>query len=1186
MWVQLIGEEDLPKRGALKRYQLASGPTLAVLRGKDGEIYVMEDAVPPLRQSFLGPGASVDARLLRGTCNVFGTKFDLQSGEVQGPWCPAVEQSPLLLALLLRLVLLFCRLVGSVPSRLHCFQSRRHQGKLEVRLDAISKNHCDVPLALARWLLVPSTHRASTSTSSVDVKVVPVKEDIDTEEVKISVVPKDGTSELGRAFLRLPKSKTQPQMAEVVRQSFAQPSLKDTEARCAVWVAQYVIPEARGKGLDQKMLSKILDVVHSRGFDFLLLMVDGRSQHLKTQLEAHYESQGFVKIAEPNIMGLQRAMLRPVRSDGLLRPAAGTVTSRSRSTRVPSSLREAAQDGVDVGKNAFLLAHGYVCLPLLLEFVKMLPSLRSQRPFASQLQPKTGPFQVLLRAMMILGYVKDNRLDTISVVESDELQAWEELLTDDILELYKVPLPMDRDDDLTDYLSLRRRLRRKREDGFQRYPAMVLAMFDAALLAPLAVALVAEGEKTSRMRALQHGEEVDLLLREMGLGSCQQGKLELKTFPLQRCQTLLVACSYAPMLAKFHHVLYEEPSWGFTGDFSEEVHVTRTLNVLGSGLQHKAFFRDLLELLQPLFMTDFKQQPLYVADTGCGDGSLLLQIYDFVKQRTPRGQHLEEYPLTMIGIDLNSASLKAAGEKLSKAQVPHQLITGDIGQPGAILQELRGRKIDPRDVLHVRSFLDHDRPYVAPKHQMTPGSARAHFVRHCFAESAYLDRLGQAIAPEEVYQSLVEHLTNWSSALHDKSHGLCLLEAMSLDVKTTQKYFNDNVSFHFDIEAALSRQYLVPAKAFCMALAEAGLFSVAPQKVRCYPESGEYCRIMNQHVKRWPYRIRLAEESDLDALETLQRKAEVGPALKASRKTLAQRLRLAADGTFVAESEGLLGAIYTTHLESDAEPISAEPMVPSKGEMLQIIALHALPQAPGVGAMLRDFVLQLQRVGHGGAGAVGLSRCGEWSSRRGNAQMSMEDYIRKHQSGEISDKVLAFHTTRGAHISGVVPNARPKDVENQGAAVMIHYDLSSDPPRHQDMQVCTAEVASYLQSELQIDMEANDVTPLHLDSLELAQLQRRLEHRFAIHISLNELLDCQRPSQLLEAVMRSATSRASDLQVQNFLKEMLNEACDDHEFLCENLDSLDLARLQSAVRREFDVDLTLEELPRIRAGHQ
>ena len=29
-----------------------------------------------------------------------------------------------------------------------------------------------------------------------------------------------------------------------------------------------------------------------------------------------------------------------------------------------------------------------------------------------------------------------------------------------------------------------------------------------------------------------------------------------------------------------------------------------------------------------------------------------------------------------------------------------------------------------------------------------------------------------------------------------------------------------------------------------------------------------------------------------------------------------------------------------------------------------------------------------------------------------------------------------------------------------------------------------------------------------------------LRHRFAVHISLNELLDCHSPSQLLEAVMR------------------------------------------------------------------
>eukprot|EP00435_Cladocopium_sp_Y103_P044882 s244_g12.t1 len=374
--------KELPRRGALKRFQLRDGMALAVLRGKDGEIYVTEDAVPPLRQSLLSPGASVDARLLRSNCHVFGTKFDLQSGEVMGPWCPRVcwpferyskihsicaPQSPLLLALLLRLVLLLLRFVVGDTRRLRCLKSRLHQGKLEVQLEAVAPriSPCQgVSLTLARWLLLPRETPMRPFKGDVELQVLRLKEDPETEELKISV-PKGGGTELGRAFLRLPKSKTQwlsaqqPQMAQLVRQSFAQPELKDVEARCAVWVAQYVVPEARGQGLDQRMLSKILDLVHSQGFDFLLLMVDGRSQHLKTQLEAHYESQGFVKIAEPNVMGrgLQRAMLRPVRSERPGDPApsvAAPVASPS------ATLREAAKDGLDVGKNAFLLAHGYV----------------------------------------------------------------------------------------------------------------------------------------------------------------------------------------------------------------------------------------------------------------------------------------------------------------------------------------------------------------------------------------------------------------------------------------------------------------------------------------------------------------------------------------------------------------------------------------------------------------------------------------------------------------------------------------------------------------------------------------------------------------------------------------------------------------------------------------------------------
>eukprot|EP00435_Cladocopium_sp_Y103_P057612 s936_g19.t2 len=661
-------------------------------------------------------------------------------------------------------------------------------------------------------------------------------------------------------------------------------------------------------------------------------------------------------------------------------------------------------------------------------------------------------------------------------------QAWEELLkdSDELLELYQVPLPFDLDSSLPGYLSLRLRLRRRLEiRGILPWPPTVLVLFDCALLAPLAVALFCQrnacnaGPCAPAWRA-----DLDRLLREMALGQCSEGgQMELLAMPLQRCQTLLVATSYAPMLAKFQHVLYKEPSWGFNGTSSgEELHVDRTLNVLGSGLQHKAFFRDLLELLKPLFSSDLKQQPRFVADTGCGDGSLLIQIYNFVCKSTLRGENLEDFPLTMIGIDLNDAALQAAGDKLSNAQVPHKLINGDIGQPGAIIQKMRHDGIDPRQVLHVRSFLDHDRPYVAPAERIATGSARALFVRQCFGESAYLDGMGQELAVEDVYQSLVEHLRRWSDALHDTKHGLCLLEAMLLDVENTQKYFNDNVAFHFDVEAALSRQYLVPPRAFCLALAEAGLLSYSGTgKLKTYPEMGEYCRIMNQHVKRSPFRLRLAESEDLEALEALQARAQVGQALEASRHILAQRLRLAPLGTFVAEAAAdagapqLLGAIYTTHLPAKPDTelnLSAEPSQPAEGQVLQIIALHADPEAPGVGALLRDFVLQLQRVTFPAVGCFGLSRCGAWRPAAGSTlEQQVEDlveavqdtteigiaaqewsefqfrteYVRKHQAGELSDKVLAFHSSGGAKICGVVSAARPQDVENQGAAVLIHY---------------------------------------------------------------------------------------------------------------------------------------------------
>jgi hypothetical protein len=56
-------------------------------------------------------------------------------------------------------------------------------------------------------------------------------------------------------------------------------------------------------------------------------------------------------------------MLRPVRSV----PRPGAPAPSVAAVRSGATLREAAKDGLDVGKNAFLLAHGYVTLDELCE---------------------------------------------------------------------------------------------------------------------------------------------------------------------------------------------------------------------------------------------------------------------------------------------------------------------------------------------------------------------------------------------------------------------------------------------------------------------------------------------------------------------------------------------------------------------------------------------------------------------------------------------------------------------------------------------------------------------------------------------------------------------------------------------------------------------------------------------------
>ncbi|CAE6935131.1 blc [Symbiodinium sp. CCMP2592] len=1193
MWICIASEKELPAPGGVRSFP-CSGRQVAVLRGKDGDLYAADDALPPLLQPLSGPGVQFDGRILRADCAALGTKFDLRNGEVMGAWCPGrgvrtLGEESLLFLLFLELVSFlarfFCR-----RSRLQTLRSRVVEGRFEVLAESPPKRWANPLRAAARWLTIP--HRQSAALpadTAVDIQVVPLASRQGAEELKISAVLSSRRpwrrAEAGRAVLRLPPRRMQqPQMGALVRETFGRPDLKETEIFVAVWVAQFVAPMARGLGLDQRMFNKMLDVLHTRGYNFVLLLVDSRSARLAERLRDHYEAQGCVAVPEPNAMGLANAMLLSV---------CGNVVPKQ-PTKVATSL---------LATSALRLAHGYVSAPLLLEFVQVvLPALRS----GTWQCGNEGPLRVLLRAMQVLGYVSTDADGKVSAVESQQLQALVTLLAsggacDTLLcNIYQQAWPP---------FALNSEKAAVCFEAWQTRPwraeaSAGLQLLDGAILTPLltslVVALRAEGsslvgEKTISMEP-RWTKTLDGLLNEtLGVGSCNEKGVVQITAPgalaLQRTYTFLVASSYAPMLANMQRILFKDAAWAF-GESSPkaEVHVDRTLNVMGSGLQHKVFFRDFLELIRPLFATsDFAEQPRYVADTGCGDGSLLCQIYEFVKLHTPRGRALKEFPLTMIGIDLSASALAATASTLRARGVPHQLLEGDIGDPGGLCNELRRLNLDPRQTLHVRSFLDHDRPFREPAHPLRAGSSRDLFVAHHFDQAVYLDRSGKVIQPVDIYQSLVEHFGRWADASGE--HGLCILEAMLLDVPSTAKYFDENVSFHFDIEAALSRQYLVPPVANCLALAEAGLFScTSDASSHCYPESGEYCRIMSQHVKRSSFSVRLAEFDDLAGLVQLQQEAKVTSALEASPETLAARLLKAPLGVLVAERAGkLLGAAYTTRrLGPATSGIEAEPSQPSAdhGDVLQLVALHALPEAPGVGSLLRDFLLQLAWVDPDVKSVVGLTRFDGWAA----SGLSQEDYIRRHLEGEVSDKVLAFHTQRGATIVKLVHDARPTDVANQGAAVLIRYEPGRPQRDHrvasresQEATVDTVEAFIHEQlAKMNIQLKDADFAELGLDSLELAALRRSVERRFgfrgdAAAATARELAaSCFRGGSNLQRTDARAVVESflldfgeADSQIVPTQSASLAEM---------GLDSLDIARLRERLQARLSVQLSVEEL--------
>lgn len=286
-------------------------------------------------------------------------------------------------------------------------------------------------------------------------------------------------------------------------------------------------------------------------------------------------------------------------------------------------------------------------------------------------------------------------------------------------------------------------------------------------------------------------------------------------FFAKRASAYGVTVSYLPMFKNCKSLLFGNPNALRDIAANEaEIHVNREMNVWGSGGAHSTYFKVIDEIIIELFNKPIGEQPKGILDMGCGNGAFLHHIFNVIERQTLRGKMLEEYPLFLVGVDYNQVALKVTRANLIKADIWAKVIWGDIGNPDLLAQDLQDNyKIDLKDLLNVRTFLDHNRIWSVPEslHGIESQSTGAFAYR------------GQLLSNDEVEANLYEHFKKWSPYV--KQFGLLLIELHTVDPNITAQHLGQTPATAYDVTHGLSDQYIVEIKEFIKVAEKAGLHS-------------------------------------------------------------------------------------------------------------------------------------------------------------------------------------------------------------------------------------------------------------------------------------------------------------------------------------------------------------------------
>ncbi|RZT00324.1 class I SAM-dependent methyltransferase [Aquimarina brevivitae] len=296
-------------------------------------------------------------------------------------------------------------------------------------------------------------------------------------------------------------------------------------------------------------------------------------------------------------------------------------------------------------------------------------------------------------------------------------------------------------------------------------------------------------------------------------------------FFAKRAAAYGVTVSYIPMFRKIEELIFGNPKILWEHKSEDEIHVDREMNVWGSGGAHAAYFKKIDEIIIDLFNKPLEEQPKGILDMGCGNGAFLIHLFDTIESKTLRGKHLDEHPLFLVGADFNTAALKVTRANIIQADIWAKVIWGDIGNPDQLQKDLQENyKINLKDLLSVRTFLDHNRVWKAPELSLdTPSTSTGAF--------AYR---GKRLHNTDVERNLKDHFSKWAPYI--RRFGLIVIELHTIAPSLTADNLGKTAATAYDATHGFSDQYILEIESFLKVIQEIGLQS-DPKHFAKFPDS-------------------------------------------------------------------------------------------------------------------------------------------------------------------------------------------------------------------------------------------------------------------------------------------------------------------------------------------------------------